>query len=158
MGHRKKKHHNEKQFDASRDANREVLREPSGSTVSMGGEVDKALLHSLSVFPNDSPLFIEACCGCALLSSCVAKLGFEVMPIDFEGNKQRPYMHVIQLDLRKRETRGGLFISTLRHHVALHPELEIFQCHQQITARHRFGRRGGRLVFRICLDIGRGKF
>ena len=47
---------------------------------------------------------IEACCGCALLSSCVAKLGFEVMPIDFEGKKQRPYMHVIQLDLRKRET------------------------------------------------------
>ncbi len=35
-------------------------------------------------------LFVEACCGCALLSSsCVAKVGFEVMPmpIDFEGNK-----------------------------------------------------------------------
>ncbi len=26
------------------------------------------------------------------------------MPIDFEGNKHRPYMHVVQLDLRKRET------------------------------------------------------
>ena len=49
-------------------------------------------------------LFVEACCGCALLSSCVAKLGFEVMPIDFEGNKHRPFLHVIQLDLRKPET------------------------------------------------------
>ena len=52
-------------------------------------------------------LFVEACCGCALLSSsCVAKVGFEVMPmpIDFEGNKHRPYAHVIQLDLRKPET------------------------------------------------------
>ena len=49
-------------------------------------------------------LFVEACCGCALLSSCVAKVGFEVMPIDFEGNKHRPYVHVIQLDLRKPET------------------------------------------------------
>ena len=104
MVHRKKKHHTEKQCDASRDATREVFKESSGSTVSMDGERDKSSLRSLSVFPNDSLLFIEACCGCALLSSCVAKLGFEVMPIDFEGNKQRPYMHVIQLDLRKRET------------------------------------------------------
>ena len=87
MVHRKKKHHTEKECDASRDATREVFGESSESTVSMGGEMDKSSLRSLSVFPNDSLLFIEACCGCALLSSCVAKLGFEVMPIDFEGNK-----------------------------------------------------------------------
>ena len=54
--------------------------------------------------PGGTHLFIEACCGCALLSSCVAKLGFEVMPIDFEGYKHRPFVHVIQLDLRKPET------------------------------------------------------
>ena len=157
------KHHTENHFDASRDANRQVLREPSGNAVSMGGEFDKSPLHSSSVFPNDSLLFIEAWCGCALLSSCVAKLGFEVMPIDFEGNKQRPYMHVVQLDLRKRETWQFLryvaesrrpFHSTLRHLVALRPELEIFQCHLQIMVRHRSGRGDGHLDFRIYLDIG----
>ena len=68
------------------------------------GEPETTIDHSSCPFPKDSLLFIEACCGCALLSSCVAKLGFEVMPIDVEGNKHRPYMHVIQLDLRKRET------------------------------------------------------
>ena len=104
MVHRKKKHHTEKQFEASKDADRNVFGESSGSAVAMTGEVDKSSFHSLPVFPNDSLLFIEACCGCALLSSCVSKLGFEVMPIDFEGNKHRPYMHVIQLDLRKGET------------------------------------------------------
>ena len=104
VGHRKKKHHTENHFGASRDANQEFLGEPSGNAVSVGEEFDKSILHSSSLFPKDSLLLIEACCGCALLSSCVSKLGFEVMPIDFEGKKQRPYLHVVQLDLRKRET------------------------------------------------------
>ena len=53
---------------------------------------------------SEAPLFIEACCGCALLSSCVSKAGFDILSIDFEGNKQRPYVHVVQLDLRQRST------------------------------------------------------
>ena len=101
---RKKKHHTENFAGASRDAAQEVLGELSGKAGTMIMEIDKPFPHSSSLFPKDSLLFIEACCGCALLSSCVSKLGFEVMPIDFEGNKQRPYMHVVQLDLRKRET------------------------------------------------------
>ena len=36
-------------------------------------------------------LFIEACCGSALLSSCVARSGFDVLAIDFHGNKHRPF-------------------------------------------------------------------
>ena len=104
MVHRKKKHHTENFAGALMGATQEFLGEPSGKTVSMGEEIDRPFLHSSFPFPKDSLLFIEACCGCALLSSCVAKLGFEVMPIDFEGNKHRPYMHVVQLDLRKRET------------------------------------------------------
>ena len=32
------------------------------------------------------------------------------------------------------QSRGGHFISMLHHHAALHPELEIFQCHPQTTA------------------------
>ena len=53
---------------------------------------------------SEAPLFIEVCCGCALLSSCAAKAGFDILPIDFEGNKQRPFVHVVQLDLRHRST------------------------------------------------------
>ena len=52
----------------------------------------------------ESPLFIELCCGSAILSSVVAKHGFEFMAIDFEGNKHHPYVHVVQLDLRKADT------------------------------------------------------
>ena len=49
-------------------------------------------------------LFIEACCGSALLSSCVSKAGFDVLAIDFHGNKHRPFVHVVELDLRKQST------------------------------------------------------
>ena len=34
----------------------------------------------------------------------MSKAGFDILPIDFEGNKQRPYVHVVQLDLRQRST------------------------------------------------------
>ena len=49
-------------------------------------------------------LFIEACCGSALLSSCASKAGFDVLAIDFHGNKHRPFVHVVELDMRKRST------------------------------------------------------
>ena len=52
----------------------------------------------------EAPLFIEACCGCALLSACVSKHGFDVLPIDFQGNKHRPFVHIVELDLRKEST------------------------------------------------------
>eukprot|EP00435_Cladocopium_sp_Y103_P013398 s4340_g3.t1 len=50
------------------------------------------------------PLFIEACCGSAMLSACVAKVGFETLANDFHGNKHRPCVHVVELDLRKKST------------------------------------------------------
>ena len=56
-------------------------------------------------------LFIEACCGSALLSSCVSRSGFDVLAIDFHGNKHRPFVHVVELDLRKRST--GSFLEHL---------------------------------------------
>ena len=104
MVHRKRRHHTDNRYDASKDAKREVFEESSGNAGGTDGEMDKSSLRSLPTLPDGSLLFIEACCGCALLSSCVSKMGFEVMPIDFEGNKHRPYVHVVQLDLRKRET------------------------------------------------------
>lgn len=52
----------------------------------------------------EAPLFIEACCGCALLSACVSKLGFDLFPTDFSGNKHRPHAHIVELGLRKDST------------------------------------------------------
>ena len=49
-----------------------------------------------------SVFVIKACAGSAMLSSVLQQYGFETLPIDFGGNKHRPYMHVVNLDLRKR--------------------------------------------------------
>ena len=57
----------------------------------------------------EPPLFIEACCGCALLNACVKQCGFEVLPIDFYGNKHRPFVHVVELDLRKASAWDFLY-------------------------------------------------
>ena len=46
-------------------------------------------------------LVIEACCGCARLSSTLKKDGFDVLPLDYEGNRHRPLATVVSLDLRK---------------------------------------------------------
>ena len=50
---------------------------------------------------DDRPVFIEACCGSAILSQCVGHAGFETVAVDFEGNKHRPFVHVLKLDLRQ---------------------------------------------------------
>ena len=39
-----------------------------------------------------------------MLSACVNKHGFDVLPIDFQGNKHRPFVHIVELDLRKEST------------------------------------------------------
>eukprot|EP00435_Cladocopium_sp_Y103_P059251 s441_g21.t1 len=54
----------------------------------------------------EAPLFIEACCGSALLSACASKAGFDTLAIDFHGNKHRPFVHVVELDLRKTVHMG----------------------------------------------------
>ena len=63
-------------------------------------ELDPGVLPTL----REAPLFIEACCGCALLSASVSQMGFDTLPIDFHGNKHRPFLHVVELDLRKQST------------------------------------------------------
>jgi len=47
----------------------------------------------------EAPLLVEVCCGSALLSACVSKAGVDTLPIDFQGNKHRPFVHVANLDL-----------------------------------------------------------
>ena len=41
-----------------------------------------------------SVFVIEACAGSAMLSSVLQQYGFETLPIDFGGNKRRPYVHL----------------------------------------------------------------
>lgn len=85
----------------------------------------------------EAPLFIEACCGSAMLSACVSKLGFDVLAIDFHGNKHRPFVHVVELDLRKQSTWTFLehLLSTFMQRLlaAQLPEREIGQLMMTIT-------------------------
>ena len=54
---------------------------------------------------NDYSIFVvEACAGSAMLSAVLQQYGFEPLAIDFGGNKHRPYMHVVNLDLRQRHS------------------------------------------------------
>ena len=48
----------------------------------------------------DELLFVEICCGCALLSKCMAQNGFHTFAVDFQGDKHKTHVHAVQLDLR----------------------------------------------------------
>eukprot|EP00438_Fugacium_kawagutii_P013469 Skav231273 [mRNA] locus=scaffold2436:470175:474164:- [translate_table: standard] len=44
----------------------------------------------------------------ARMPTVLVEGGFDVLPIDFHGNKHRPHVHVVELDLRKDSTWGFL--------------------------------------------------
>ena len=62
----------------------------------------KDVVFVVSDIESSSVFVIEACAGSAMLSSVLQQYGFETLPIDFGGNKHRPCVHVVNLDLRKR--------------------------------------------------------
>ena len=47
----------------------------------------------------DTPIFIEACAGCGILSSVVQQRGFQVIPIDCPRNRHTPKCRLVVLDL-----------------------------------------------------------
>ena len=47
----------------------------------------------------DTPIFIEACAGCGILSSVVQQRGFQFIPIDCPRNRHTPKCRVVVLDL-----------------------------------------------------------
>ncbi len=49
------------------------------------------------------PFSLKSVVGVLYLAAALPELA-SILPIDFEGNKQRPFVHVIQLDLRHRST------------------------------------------------------
>ena len=52
----------------------------------------------------EARLFVEVCFGSALLNACASRAVFDTLPIDLQGNKHRPFVHVVNLDLRKKST------------------------------------------------------
>ena len=48
-----------------------------------------------------SPLFIELCSGCGILSATVASAGFHTMAVDHEHNKHNTKVKTFNLDLTK---------------------------------------------------------
>ena len=47
----------------------------------------------------DTPIFIEACAGCGILSSMVQQKGFQIIPIDCPRNRHVPKCRLVILDL-----------------------------------------------------------
>ena len=46
-----------------------------------------------------TPIFIEACAGCGILSSVVQQRGFQVIPIDCPRNRHTPKCRLVVMDL-----------------------------------------------------------
>ena len=70
------------------------------------------------------PLFIELCAGTALLSQQAAEAGFRMLAVDHHGNRFKPHVHVLQLDLRSPSSweflRGVLSSQAVAHvHIAV---------------------------------------
>lgn len=64
--------------------------------------------HLVNVSPQSSVdstlVVIELCAGSAMLSAILKRDGFESIPVDFGGNRHRPHMHILSMDLRDAST------------------------------------------------------
>ena len=54
---------------------------------------------SVHASPRGAPLFIQLCAGAGLLSATLKNHAVESLAVDFHGNKARPYVHIVGLDL-----------------------------------------------------------
>ena len=53
---------------------------------------------------SDALVTLELCAGSAMLSAILKRDGFDAIAVDFSGNRHRPHMHVLSLDLRLDST------------------------------------------------------
>ena len=53
---------------------------------------------------DQTPLFIELCAGCGILSATVAALGFDVMAVDHTRNRHKTRVKMFNLDLSKEHS------------------------------------------------------
>ena len=73
-------------------------------TLAAGSDASKKRQNSgtSSLTPSgykDTPIFIEACAGCGILSSMVQRKGFQIIPIDCPRNRHIPKCRLVILDL-----------------------------------------------------------
>ena len=66
----------------------------------------------------DTPIFIEACAGCGILSSIVQQRGFQVIPIDCPRNRHVPKCRLVVLDLTTQYAEQLLHRIVNDYHVA----------------------------------------
>ena len=67
----------------------------SGGSDGRSHDVDQGdeVKANLKVWKQDqTPLFIELCSGCGILSATVASQGFDAMPVDHQYNKHRTHV------------------------------------------------------------------
>lgn len=55
------------------------------------------------------PVAIEICCGSATLSHALKDAGFAVKPIDWKGNRHRPHVLFLRIDLCSAEGQKKLW-------------------------------------------------
>ena len=60
---------------------------------------EEALNSFFNSFDAEVPIFIEACAGCAILSSVAKERGFAVVPIDCPRNKHKVKAKIVTIDL-----------------------------------------------------------
>eukprot|EP00435_Cladocopium_sp_Y103_P001065 s5055_g1.t1 len=70
---------------------------------------DASQVQPVASLPSGPPvsetLFVlELCAGSAMLSAILHRDGFSVIPVDFSGNRHRPHVHVLSMDLRDEST------------------------------------------------------
>lgn len=84
------------QADPVDDAEAKPMSKPWGNDA---GAVNSDSIFGSSTGYKDTPIFIEACAGCGILSSVVQQRGFQVIPIDCPRNRHVPKCRLVVLDL-----------------------------------------------------------
>ena len=74
----------------------------AGDIVHGGATADAGNSENFEKSPSGfqgTPIFIEACAGCGILSSVVQQRGFQVIPIDCPRNRHTPKCRLVVMDL-----------------------------------------------------------
>ena len=74
----------------------------AGDIVQDGATADAGNSRNFETSPSGfhgSPIFIEACAGCGILSSVMQQRGFQVIPIDCPRNRHTPKCRLVVMDL-----------------------------------------------------------
>ena len=81
----------------------DLSKTDSADGILQGGDADGAsnsvIFETSPSGFQGTPIFIEACAGCGILSSVVQQRGFQVIPIDCPRNRHTPKCRLVVMDL-----------------------------------------------------------